>query len=317
MSKKTVLITGVGGDIGQSIIKCLREINYNFILLGCDIDPYAAGKDEVEKFLIAPKTVETDRYFRFIRQNADRYKIRFIYPTTEAEIVFFNLHREYFQEREIIVFINRASIINTFFDKYKTIKFLKENDIPCPDTFLVQDYDNQLDFPILIKPRRGCSSRGVVKINNKEEFDFYKKRIRNAIVQEYISNEDSEYTTGVFSNGGKVYSITFKRLLGFGGVSKIAQLIIDNKFFKLAEKIAHKSGLIGSMNIQIRKRKRKLLIFEINPRFSSTVYFRHCFGFQDVKWWLDIKENKDIKYIPKFKNGVVVRTLSEKFFNLD
>ena len=45
--KMNILVTGVGGDIGQGIIKCLREINYHNIIVGCDIDKYAAGKQFV------------------------------------------------------------------------------------------------------------------------------------------------------------------------------------------------------------------------------------------------------------------------------
>ena len=53
-------------------------------------------------------------------------------------------------------------------------------------------------------------------------------------------------------------------------------------------KIADELNLIGSINIQLRKSKNRIAIFEINPRFSSTVFMRSLVNFNDVLWSLGI-----------------------------
>ena len=48
-----------------------------------------------------------------------------------------------------------------------------------------------------------------------------------------------------------------------------------------------KLDLTGSINVQLRIQENIPKIFEINPRFSSTVLFRHLFGFEDLIWSIE------------------------------
>lgn len=315
--QKRVLVTGVGGDIGFNVVKCLKDSGYALELLGCDIDPYAAGRKEVDSFFIAPRAFDEESYRKCIRGAIEEYGINYIYPTTEVEIIFFHRNREYFDKTGAAIFINNPFILNTFFDKYETVSFLKENGLPYPATFLIEDYNNQLNFPLLIKARRGWGHKGLLRIMDDEELEFHRKRITNAIVQAEIGVEDEEYTIGVFSDGTSVYSICFRRYLGYGSLSKFVQLVHDDEMKYLAERIARTSQLQGSINVQCRKTADGYVPFEINPRLSSTVYLRHYFGFQDVKWWLDLEERKPIEYRPKYKQGIGVRTIGEVFFDME
>ena len=95
------------------------------------------------------------------------------------------------------------------------------------------------------------------------------------IIQEYIGSDSEEYTTGVFSDGRKVSSITFRRKLGFGGLP-VEAVLVDEPFIKnMALYIAEATGLIGSINIQTRRMADGNIFvpFEINPRLSSTLLF--------------------------------------------
>lgn len=312
---KSVLVTGVGGDIGWSVIKCLKDSEHNLQLVGCDIDPYACGRCKVDDFVKAPKVSDSEKYFVFMKNTVEKYGVGYIYPIPEVEIQFFDCHREYFDESGIVVFVNNSFIVNTFMDKYDTVNFLKDNGLLYPTTFLIEDFHNQLDFPVVVKARRGWGGRGLVVMSDEDELDFYRSRNANAIVQEYIGTEDEEYTVGVFSNGIDVYSICFRRYLGYGSLSKFAELVHSDEVKRIVETIARASNLQGCMNVQFRKTAEGYVAFEINPRISSTAYFRHCFGFQDVKWWLDMKLNKPINYKLKYQKGIGVRIVDEVFFD--
>ena len=110
MRDKKALITAVGGDIGQSIIKCLKEIDPEIDLLGCDIDPCAAGRGYVRKFLIAPQALDAQRYFKFITAVIEEHNPSYIYPNSEDEILFFDAHRDHFSKKGVDVFINNSFI---------------------------------------------------------------------------------------------------------------------------------------------------------------------------------------------------------------
>ncbi len=316
MPSNKILVTAVGGDIGQSVIKCLKDGGYAKDILGCDVDNYAAGKICVNKFYQSPWVCENRRYFSFIKKLIKEEKVRFIFPINESEIDFFDKEREYFFRKGIKVFINKHDIIKTFSDKYEMVVFLKNHNLTYPKTFLIDDYNYELCYPFLLKPRKGCGGRGQIVINNKKEFEFYRRRFIDSVVQEIISNRDEEYTMSVFAAGGKFYSIVFRRYLGYGSLTKVAELVQDKKITLLAEKIVKATALQGVLNIQLRKVKNEYVPFEINPRISSTVYIRHYFGFCDVLWWLKAAEDKKITYTLKYKSGVGVRSLSEVFFDL-
>ena len=55
----------------------------------------------------------------------------------------------------------------------------------------------------------------------------------------------------------------------------------------LLEKLAVKLNLVGSINVQLRITDNSPKVFEINPRFSSTVLYRHLFGFEDLIWSIE------------------------------
>lgn len=317
MSDKIILVTGVGGDIGQGIIKCLKDAAQDCVLLGCDIDPYAAGRKGVEKFFISPQASNPQEYLNFVDDLIDKEGISYILPSTEPEIEFYDTYRTHFSRKLTELIINNPIIIKTFLDKYETTNFLKQNNLPHPKTFLLEKYNNELGFPIILKPRKSWGGKRQTTISSEEELLFFKMRNKDNIIQEIVGSPDEEYTVGVFSTGKKIYSIAFKRLLGYGSLTKVAQYVYDLKLRNLAERIAELSSLKGSLNLQVRKAGSGYIPLEINPRFSSTVYIRHCFGFQDVKWWIDLKNGRDAEYIPKFKAGTAVRTIGEVFFELE
>lgn len=313
MMKKNVLITGVGGDIGQSVAKCLKE-DPRFRLIGCDMDPFAGGRVLVEKFMQAPPVREAERYTAFINTILKDERIDYALPTSEAEISFIDAHKGELSSSAVFL-INKSPIVRSFLDKYDTVQFLKKQGLPYPETYLLSDYRGELGFPVLLKPRKGCGGKGLAIVRNDDELNFFRSRTQDMVAQELIGNDD-EYTITLFSDGNNLQFIGFKRSLGYGSLSKVAELITDPAIESLARAVANGAGLEGSLNIQCKKTSAGYVPFEINPRFSSTVYTRHCFGFKDVVWWIDLIEGRPVQYIPRFKKGVAVRVLSETFFDM-
>ena len=314
----TILVTGIGGDIGQSVIKCLRDSHYELYLIGCDIDSYAGGQQDVDVFYQAPYASQTKEYLNFITNVIKKKKCEYIIPTTEQEIEFYDANRTHFEINEIKILINNSFIINTFSNKYKTFCFLKKHDFLYPETYKLFEFNNELEFPVIIKKEIGSGGKGIYICHNDDELIYFKNMCNDdEIVQEIIGNPDEEYTIGIFSDGSSVQSIAFRRYLDYGGRTKVAELIKDNKIDLLARNLARACKLIGSINLQVRKTENGFVTFEINPRLSSTVYFRHFFGFRDVEWWLNIYEGYPTEFIPKYNKGIAVRTFDEIFIGLE
>lgn len=117
----------------------------------------------------------------------------------------------------------------------------------------------------------------------------------NWIFQELLSTEEHEYTAGVFkSKQGDIKTITFRRIL-HGGRTGYGEVVQDSTIDQFLYELAEDIDFSGSINIQFRMTDRGPIIFEINPRFSSTLVFRHKLGFKDIEWSI-------LDYYEKLKN---------------
>jgi len=315
-----VMVTAVGGDLGISIIRCLRGMSEEMKIIGCDMNPFSAGRPECDDFLTSPSVTAHDNYVDFMREACLRFDLDYIFPMSNVEIDFISKHRKHFADLDAEMVINAAGIIDTFMDKLETTHFFKRHGIAVPETFCAEDYDGRLGFPVILKLRQGSGSQGLFRVADAEELQFYKKRRRNMIVQQWIPGDDEEYTSCIFVGDGKRFFITFRRKLAPGGFSGFVELTedpgIQTFLDRVTDALEKEFGFNGSVNIQFRKYEGVCYPFEINPRFSSTVYFRFRFGFTDVAWTLDMLRGKPLAYTPLYTGGIGVKTYGEVFFDL-
>lgn len=316
-NRLNILVTGIGGDIGIGITKILGEIQRHEILVGCDTNNYPANKRDVDFFYRAPSARDKATYLKFIKEICFKHDIDLIIPSSEIEIKTLAENRLTLGDK-VNLLINNDGIIETFMDKLKTVHFFEVNGIKHPKTYDLMEFVDQLEYPYLLKNRETQGSKGVFKIESSDDFEYFKKKYPNSIVQEIIGNEKEEYTIGVFSDGTRVHNIAFRRELGYGSLSKFVKRITDPKIDILAETIAKLVNLKGSINIQVRKDSRgEYIPFEINPRLSSTLAFRHYFGFQDLVWWMDLMYGLTPNQNPKYFNGIGIKTVSEVYFEME
>ena len=115
---------------------------------------------------------------------------------------------------------NPYSITENCTNKFKMRDKFKINGIKTPNYLKVTknyknlDIDN-LAFPLIVKPTDRSGSRGVTKVNNKNELISAVKYATNvsfekcAIIEEYI--EGNEYSCECISYNGKHYFLTFTK----------------------------------------------------------------------------------------------------------
>lgn len=312
MMKNNILVTAVAGDIGQAVIKCLKSPPRPCRVIGCDMDPVGSVVGGADDFVIASSARDIKTYKDFLFSAVEQYNISHIIPSSDAELSFFHAHREETKKMGLRVLIVAKDIYQTFMHKYETARFLSSKGLKCPRTYFLNEYRGGLPYPVIVKPCISAGGRGLFKVENDEQLKAVKVLMPDAVVQEYLPGEDQEYTTGVFSDGKKCSSVTFRRTLGFNGVSRVVEPVKDIAAQDIGREVAAACGLVGALNIQSRKVGKTHYIFEINPRLSSTVYFRHAFGFQDVLWWL---EGNIPAHHLDFSKGKGIRVLTEIFTN--
>ncbi len=278
---KTILVTGCGGDIGQSIGKILRMEYKDVKLIGCDIHDKHAAHFIFEKCLVVPSADSPD-YMKTVEKVVNKYKPDVIIPVSEAEL-------RYFYKNKITEITGVHLIVPNFEsmrvsnDKLLTQEFLKQNNLPYAWTTKVGD-GKPKEFPCVLKDVVGRGSKSL-KIIQEKDYEKCKDYGERFIFQEYLLPDNEEYTCGLFrSKTNEVRTIIFHRNL-FQGYTNYGELVTNNEISELLELIAEKLELVGCINVQLRLTNKKgPVVFEINARFSSTVLFRHMLGFKDVIW---------------------------------
>jgi len=316
MNSPSALVSAIGGDIGISVARSLKRSGA--IVLGCDSCRVRFPDDCLDKVFTVPFAAQTSAYITALQEILKTEKIDFFIPVSEPEIELVNTNREAIGSCGAKLVINNPLIIEQFLDKYHTAKFLKTIGIATPQTFLLRDFADQLELPVIVKPRRGCGSKGNILATEPIDIDYQRaKDSGDLIVQEYIGTPDQEYTTGIFADGKTISVISFKRRLGLGGLSIEAELADNPTLTAMAHRIAAATDLVGSINLQTRRVANRFIPFEINPRFSSTLAFRENFGFRDASWWLGALAGTPHTYRPKYKRGFARRVIASAYYNLE
>ena len=294
--RANVLVSGVGGIVGQGIIKCLNMANdderssLRYGIIGANASPFAAGLFMVKKGVIIPKAND-DKYIASLIDIIKGNKVTAVYVGTDPELVIISKNKKFIEEETSArVLVNPLNVIDIARDKWKTFRFLKENSFPCAESSIPEFLTSFLDrhkFPLVVKPREAFGSLQFHVVNDRLELDYAISNIVKCgwrpIIQEYLAGEDNEYTTGVLidsEHSRVISSVSIQKYLKFGQTYKA---LIDDfiEIRKLSEKISLTLGARGAVNIQSKLSDGINKVFEINPRFSATCPMRAVAGINE------------------------------------
>ena len=185
-----ILVTGCGGDIGQSIGKILVKSNYTKNLYGIDISEKNAAQFIYPNFTVGLPFTHPE-YLKRLQAFVEKHEIDIVIPIAEPELRFFS-------DQNILDTIGEAKLITASslaleigFDKFKTAEFLESENLPFPETFLAKDIKTIESFPVILKSKTGSGSKDIHKINDIDEFQFYtRNNIEDYVVQEFITDKN-------------------------------------------------------------------------------------------------------------------------------
>jgi carbamoyl-phosphate synthase large subunit len=280
----TMLITGCAGDIAVALARIAREAGAVRRLIGCDIHADHAGAAFFDACELVPRANE-NTYLEALERIIAAHGVDVIVPMSEAEIAVLLAagHLETFAGVPVLA-ANRLAV-ETGLDKYATFSRLAEHALAVPWTRIVGEAPPAA-LPCILKRRRGQGSKGLQLVRTEEEVEITRQTRADDLWQELLLPEDQEYTCGLYrSRGGETRTIVFRRRLQ-GGLTGAATVADSSPFDAMLHGIADALDLTGSINVQLRLTADGPKAFEINPRFSSTVRFRHKLGFHDFIWSL-------------------------------
>ena len=327
MSKLNILVTGVGSEVGQGVIKALRLSKYTCNIVGCDMNSDSAGFFMCDSYHVVPGATSSTYLKKMIKICEDN-NIKIVFPVVDAELRTIMENQVLFKEINVLVISQPIELLDIFLTKYNTHQFLKNNNISTPATLFIENKTSlkeiigKLNFPLILKPDFGQGSKNIYLVHNRKELRLYLMLIKSKryVAQQYLSAENEEYTCAVFNCKylKKPYVIVFKRKL-IEGTSGVAEVVFDKNIMLTCKKVVEYSNLEGSINIQLRKLGNTPFIFEINPRYSSTAGIRANCGFNDVEMAIDyflfnevpVKPNVCKEKILRYKEEIYIKNIQK------
>jgi carbamoyl-phosphate synthase large subunit len=307
MENKTILVTGIGGNVGQGILRNIKHCYPNIKLIGTNVLAFSAGNHLCDEVFEVPYAY-SENYIDCMINIEQQCKVDLIIPSTDFEIFYLSSNKNKFKSAILSSESKAASI---FLDKYLTsVEFAKYN-IPFAETILPSQFTNQFKQSIA-KPKKGRGSRGIV-INPKN--------VDSLPDTEYLIQElaiGKEVTTAFYitKQNQLLGHITMERALENGTTSfcKVVKQY-DKQFEEIIVKMKTNFSICGSLNIQsIITSSGKIIPFEINARISGTNSIRSNFGFNDVIYGVDEWLFNKPLATPIIKNGIAVRVLMDVIY---
>lgn len=289
-----ILVTGAGGGVGQGIIKSIKLIDdLDMHVIAADMSPLASGLYGGNEAILVPAASAND-YFDVISDICMENNINYYFPGTDVELLkAADFASELFHKCQTETAVCPKDVIEIADDKYSTYKFLVDNGFDAPVTSFPNDTDlNSLQYPVIIKPRVGCRSIGVYKVNDIQDAKTAIGSVDGPVIQEYLDGD--EFTCTVVAVKDKISDVLcLKRDLRAGDTYRAfpeKNYVIEEYVKNLALKL----GIYGSCNFQLRLDNGVPKLFEINSRFSGTTPFCAQLGFNPVEFYL--KARLDIPY---------------------
>lgn len=316
-----IAITGTGSLIGQAIIKGIKSSRFqkNIELIGLDYFIDTVGSFFVQKNFLLPDIlsdkVSEKKWIEEIISILISNSVEIVFIGVDFELKLFSKYKKKIElNTKAKIIVSNLQSIEIANDKFLTYKFLKNNNFHYPQTELLSDVNiKDIEYPKIIKPRIGYRSNNVNVVSKPKEIDRLNiKNPKDYILQEYLRNNDQEYTCGTLSINDQIETIILKRYLKEGNTyltyhKKEYYGVIDKYIMSINKKLK----TFGACNYQLRiDDSGNPKLFEINLRHSGTTYFRALYGFNEIEFIIGhVLFNQKTK--TKLKYGRAIRYFEE------
>ena len=277
---KKILISGLGGSLFPYLHDKLKS---NYELFYVDLDPELAKIYKDYNFFPAPAVLDQNYEF-FIENLIKNNKIDIYIPLIDEEIQKAHQVKKLFPD--LLLVVPTLEFSELCLNKEKLMHKLSELKISEIETKLGDELTENENFPVFVKPTYGRGSRGIRVINSLKEFEAYLLldgyKANEVIVQDNI--QGTEYTVGVLSNNmNQILSISSKKVISKKGITIQAVTENNDLIEDIVLKINEKLKPCGPYNVQLFiDNNNRIKIFEINPRFSTTLIMSYKGGVNEI-----------------------------------
>ena len=313
-----VLVTDGGGKQPLAMIRGLKEI-------GCHVTVLCSSKwdscyvsNQPDKKILERRLFEDnsnafsleDKYsFYLSLAKSGNYDV--FMPIGDKSTNFVTIHESELKKYVKLACAPREIYIKAF-NKQLTFEQAMKSGIPCPktrrDNQAIEDFLQEVNFPIIIKPRQGLGSIGFHKFKTVEEFrqrlNDKSFNVDDYVVQEFVDFEHRIDANIFMDRKGQVctsYSADVLRWFPIdAGAGVVVQTINEPEAIKYAGQLLRDLGWQGfaNVNFMIDKNTGEPKLLEINGRIPASVKLAYMCGFNISQQLLEMVYDEEVTCYP-------------------
>ncbi|MDD6811879.1 MAG: ATP-grasp domain-containing protein [Lachnospiraceae bacterium] len=281
-------------------------------VVGTDCSAYAPALYETDKYYLVPPMTSPD-YLDVILDICRKERIHAVLPLQEDELYLIASQQKLFTDAGIIPIISKTDTIETCRNKYSFYRHLKNRNLPILTScgslaeFHMRYKRKEMDFPVFVKPIRGCGSVDIHKVENMELLTaLYKYSESDLLIQDYAEGEEFGADIYVDMLSHEPVSIFVKKKLRMrAGETEKSISFKDDALFALIRQVVTSFDLSGPVDMDIFRIDGRYYISEINPRFGGGYPHAYSCGVNFPKMIannISGKENADT--IGQYEEGI-------------
>lgn len=257
---------------------------------------------EVADQCVVTPLIYDDNYIPFLLKYCKENEITAIISLFDIDLPVLAKHREEFAEVGTRLIISDLDFINICNDKWKSFLYLNEREFRVPKTYVDLDEalsdveNNKLNFPLIIKPRWGCGSLSIFRVNNEAELRVLYNKCKEEIKDSYLKYEakqdedksvliqeiikGDEYGLDVINDldGNYMNTIVRKKMGMRSGETDCAQIMDIPQLKELGSKLSQLTKHIANLDVDVLGIDGDYYILELNARFGGGYPFSHISG---------------------------------------
>lgn len=309
----------LNGGRRVELIRMFRRAMENLALSGrivaTDIQDSAPALIEADVKELLPHSRDTG-FVAALIDLCRRHEIGLIVPTIDPDLLTLARRRAEIEATGPRLLLGPIEAIFLCRDKSLLMAALDGGGVPVPRTFMLEEARTE-PLPLFIKPRDGSGSNHAVKVETREQLEFFAgSYVPNPMIQEFFDGEEFTVDLWLDDASRPLAAVPRLRLKVRAGEVVTARVQRDQELEEIASRAASVLKLVGPCNVQIvRSTNKGPAVIEVNPRFGGGVILSAVAGAPMAEWsllWALGRSPTSLS--PDVRNGLTMLRYDDSFF---
>jgi carbamoyl-phosphate synthase large subunit len=274
--RPAILLTGAGKR--YDIVSCFAALTKTIV---ADPSPLAPAQYAAHVRVAVPRMDDPD-YVPALARLCQQHDVGAVLPLTDLDI---EILARALEEQRLPALVPSAEVARATYDKYEAHLLLTRLGLPSPPTVLPEDDLDALDYPVMVKPRRGSGARSIHLAHDAAQARFFIDYVQAApggprpqglpgpepvMIQRAMGGEECSIDCLGDRDGRCVNAIPRTMLESRGGESIKGQVVHDDELIELGRRVMQELRVCGPATIQVfRDPDVGLGITDVNTRFGG------------------------------------------------